>query len=145
MYQLVKKKKKNIFLIILVFILGSAVLKEVLTVAFGPPPVSKQLDDLAASVNKRCPILIDSNTTLTNCLAINGHRLHFNYKFNSVIKEEVDTLTLAAISRQEMINRIKTNPDFRMFKQNDLSVSASFYDVTGVYICGAAIAPADYK
>lgn len=145
MYKLVPKKRKNIFLKILGFIVACAVIKELIVVLLGPAPVSQQLADFAESVNKRCPMVIDSFTTLNNCAAFSDYRLHFNYQFNSMYKEEVDTIALFLNSREQMINRIKTDPALGVFKKNDLSLTASFYDKTGNYICGVAVSPKDYN
>src|SRR5687767_13681251 len=145
MYQLVPKKKKNIFLKIVIFLVACAAIKELIIVLFGPTPVSKQLDDFTNSINKRCPLVIDSATTLNNCLAGSGNRLHFNYQINTVNREEVDTVSLKLNYREEMINRMKTDPGLAVFKNNDVSLSASYYDKTGHYISNVAILPEDLK
>lgn len=145
MYQLVPKKKKHIFLKILGVLVACAIIKEFLSFLFAPAPVSKQLDDLANSINKRCPIVVDSTTVLNNCAAISGFRLHFNYQVNTVSKEEVDTVALIMGSRQEMITKLKTDPNMAVFKDNNLSLSATYYDKSGVYICSVAVVPSDLK
>lgn len=145
MYQLVPKKKKNIFLKIVVFLVACAVIKELIVVLFGPAPVGRQLDNLANSINKRCPLVVDSATTLNNCSAGSGNRLHFNYQINTVNKEEVDTVSLIVSCRKEMINRMKTDPSLAVLKNNDVSISASYYDKTGKYICSVAVLPRDLK
>jgi len=145
MYQLVPKKKKSIFLKILVFLIACAAIKELIVVLFGPAPVSKQLDDFASSINKRCPLVVDSSTTLNNCSAGSGNRLYFNYQVNSVNKEEVDTALLIVSSRKEMINKMKTDPGLAGFKNNDVSISARYYDKTGKYICSVDVLPMDLK
>ena len=145
MYQLVPKKKKNIFVKILVFLVACAVIKELTVVLFGPAPVSKQLDDFANSINKRCPLVVDSTTTLNNCTAGSGNRLYFNYQVNSVNKEDVDTVSLIVNCREEMINKMKTDPGLTAFKKYDVSISAKYYDKTGKYICSVDVLPNDLK
>jgi hypothetical protein len=145
MYQLVPTKKKNIFLKIVIFLVGCAVIKELIVVLFGPAPVSKQLDDFTNSINKRCPLVVDSATTLNNCSAGPGNILHFNYQISIVNKEEVDTVSLFLKWREEMINRMKTDPSLAVFKNNDISLSASYYDKTGHYICSVGISPENLK
>lgn len=145
MYQLVPKKKKNIVLKIVLFLVACGIIKELLSFILAPAPVSAQLDDLANSINKRCPIVVDSTTVLNNCSAISGFRLHFNYQVNTVSKEEVDTVALITACRQDMITKLKTDPNMAPFKDNKLSLSASYYDKAGVYICSVAVVPGDLK
>lgn len=145
MYQLTPIKKKNIFLKIVIVLVACAVIKELIVVLFGPAPVSKQLDDFTNSVNKRCPLVIDSATTLNNCSAGPGNLIHFNYQINLVNKEEVDTVSLFLKWREEMINRMNTDPSLAVFKKNEVSLSASYYDKTGHYICSVGISPEDLK
>jgi hypothetical protein len=145
MYQLVPKKKKYIVLKIVGVLFACAIIKELLSLLFAPAPVSQQLHDFANSINKRCPIVIDSTTVLNNCAAISGYRLHFNYQINTVSKEDVDTVALIMGARQEMITKLKTDPNMVVFKNNDLSISATYYDKTGAYICSAAVVPSDLK
>jgi len=143
MYQLVPKKKKSIFLKIVIFLIACAVIKELIIVFFGPAPVSKQLDDVANTINKRCPLIVDSTTTLNNCSAGSGNKLCFSYQLNSVNKEDVDTISLVANSRRDMINKMKTDPALAVFKKNDISISARYYDKTGRYVCCAEVLPMD--
>lgn len=145
MYQLVPKKKKNIFVKIIVFLVACAVIKELIVVLFGPAPVSKQLDNLANSINKRCPLVIDSSTTLNNCEAGSGNTLYFSYQNNSVNKDEVDTISLIVNSRKEMINRMKTDPSLAALKDNDVSMIAKYYDKASKYICSVVVTPTDLK
>lgn len=145
MYQLVRKKKRNIFLKIIGVLVACAVIKELLLVLFGPASVSRQLDDFANSVNKRCPLVVDSITRLINCSAGNGDKLHLNYQITTVDKEEVDSVSMMINCREAMINSIKTDPSMAIFKQQNISLSASYYDKTGKYICGVTVLPSDLK
>lgn len=145
MSQLVPTKKKNIFLKIVIFLVACGFIKELIVINFGPASVSKQLDDFTNSFNKRCPLVIDSATILTNCSALPGNTVHFNYQINIVNKEEVDTVLVLLKWREEMINRMNTDPSLAVFKKNDVSFSASYYDVAGHYICGVGISPNDLK
>jgi hypothetical protein len=144
MYQLVPKKK-NLFLKILGFIVALAVIKELFVFLFAPAPISQQLDDFASSINKRCPMVLDSTTTLNNCLAVTGDKLYFNYQFNAVNKDEVDATFLQATNKETIINKIKTDPSFAFIKNNNISISASYYDKAGNFICKVSVLPKDIQ
>ncbi|WEK37189.1 MAG: hypothetical protein P0Y53_06725 [Candidatus Pseudobacter hemicellulosilyticus] len=145
MYQLVPKKKKSIVLRIVIFLVACAVIKEGLTIIFSPAPVSQQLDKVASNINKRCPLVVDSMITLTNCVATSDYRLHYNYQLTTLYKEDVDTVSMIFSARENMINILKTDPNLAVFKKHDISVSASYYDKTGVYVCGVAVLPQELK
>lgn len=146
MYQLVKKKKRNVVITIILILVATAAAKELLTVIFSPPPVGQQLDELANSINKRCPLVVDSSTTLLNCSAMVGDRLHFNYRVETdAAKEDLDTIGFKISYREEMINRIKTDPSLAPFKNNAVSLSATFYNQAGTYLCSIGIVPSDLK
>jgi hypothetical protein len=145
MYQLVKKNKKSILVKLLIFLVVASLIREAIRINTAPPPISQQLNDFVNSLNKRCPMIIDSTLILNNCVAIAGNRLHFNYQASKLSKDEVDTVSLMLDNRQQIINGIRTNPDMAVFKQNELYLTATYYDKTGNYICGVAVTPADYK
>jgi hypothetical protein len=144
MQQLTKKSKRTTILGIIGVVVIGALLKEGFS-NHSKASVGTQLDQFAITVNKRCPMVIDSTVTLTNCMAILDNRLHFNYQLTQMDKEQVDTVALIVDARQEMINRLKTNPDAAFLKNNEINLTATYHDRTGKYICGVVVIPADLK
>ncbi len=81
-------------------------------------------------------MVIDSATTLNNCTAIAGFRLHFSYQFNTVSKEEVDTVSLMVNCRREMINKINTDPSLSVFKKKSWPFQRLIMIKSGIIFVG---------
>lgn len=142
MYQLVPKKKKYIVLKIIGVLFACAFIKEILVVLFAAPPVSEQLDSMVSKMNERCPMVIDSMTTLANFGALNGNTLIVNYRLNTA-KAAIDAAEAEAANKEYIINQIKTNPSLAFIKTNKLSLFATYYDSVGVFVLNISITPKD--
>ena len=144
MYQLVSKKKKTILLGIVGLLLIFSLTKEFFSALNAPTPVSKQIDEFAKSIAERCPLVVDSITTLRNCAASSGNKILLNYQL-SIDKEGIDTVSLISNCREEMLNRIKTDPSMAFFKDNEVAFNVSYYDIAGNYICRIIVSTNDSK
>ena len=144
MYQLVKKKRSP-FVNLLLFLLALSITTEVLKLIFQPPPFNDQLMDIAKQVNKKCPIMVDSTTRLDNIMAAPGNEFMYNYTFVKINKQDVDTVAFKKEERQELINKIKTNPSLAAFKDNNVTIKATFSDDSGIYVCRVVVLPDEYK
>ena len=143
MYQLTKKR--NPVLKFLGFLLAISITLELLKAIFGSPTIDEQMMNTAKEINKNCPIMVDSITRLDNTLALPNDKFQFNYTFIKNDKADVDTAFFQTNMKQSIINSLTTDPKFKIFKENDISLSATFYDSTGKYICNIFVNPYEYK
>ena len=143
MYQLIRKKRHP-FVNFLLFILALSITTEVLKLIFQSPSVDEQLLTTSKEINKQCPIIVDSLTQLDNTVALPNHLLQYNYTFYKSDKENIDTVVLKKSMRESLINKLRTDPKFAVFKEGHVIVGSSFYDRTGHYVCAMQVTPAEY-
>lgn len=97
--------------------------------------------DTAKEINKHCPIMVDSLTRLDNSIATSDNKLQFNYTFVKNNRSEIDTSILKSSMTTSFTNKLKTDPKFKGFRQKGISISASFYDSSGNYVCDVFVDP----
>lgn len=128
-------KKRNPLLIILGFVFVVSVASELRHLFFDPAPVSQQMMDASNDINKRCPIMIDSMTRLDNTFAIKGNKFIFNYTLINSDVKDIDVQSLQEELEKYSSNAFKTDPKFRVFRDNNVTISATFYDSSGKFVC----------
>ncbi|TKK68473.1 hypothetical protein FC093_10095 [Ilyomonas limi] len=128
--------------VLIVFALSIAT--EISRVVFQEPSIDEQLVTTAEEVNKHCPLIVDSVTQLDNLMALPNHKLQYNYTFYKYNKADIDTVVLKNNMKESLINKLKTDPKLANFKENNVFIGASFYDMTGKYVCNLFVTPGEY-
>ena len=143
MYELVKKK--NIWQRILIGIVAMFVITQLLKFFLKEPTfnINDDLIKTANEINKHCPIIIDSLIKLDNVNALKGNSLQYNYTIQ-MEKSQVDTVELIKINRQDIIDKMKKDSAARYFKQNNVTIKASYSDKNGVQFCTITVHPHEY-
>jgi hypothetical protein len=101
--------------------------------------------DKAKEINSHCPIMFDSLTRLDNSMATSDNKLQLNYTFIKTDKADIDTLVLKNDMSTSVIAKLNTNPKFKNFKQDNITIEATFYDKSGNYVCNLVIIPNDLE
>jgi hypothetical protein len=144
MYQLTKKKQP-LALKVLIFVVVCAIVTELLRVVFRTPTVKESLSQAASNLNKRCPIMIDSLTRLNNVIATNGLFV-LNYTLVTISKDqELDTIGFKQTMKTEIANVARTNPLFKDFREEKMTLQAMYSDKVGNYLCSVLVSPEDYN
>ena len=143
MYELILKKRHP-FVNFLLFIFAMSITTEVLKLIFQNPSVDEQLLATSQEINKQCPYMVDSLTQLDNTIALPNHLLQYNYTFYKSDKENIDTVALKESMRESLVNKLRTDPKFAIFKEDHVVVGSRFYDRTGHYVCAMQVTPAEY-
>lgn len=134
MYEI--RKKQSLFVRIgigiFVLLLLSAILKNI--VQQPNQTVAKELQEISNYTNKKTPIIIDSLTELINTQALIGNKLQYNILIKSN-KDDIDTTVLLGLSKNRVINTLKTDPKAEYFRENNIVLVYRFIDINGNYVC----------
>lgn len=103
------------------------------------------LDKTANELNKTCPMMVDSETRLDNATSLPGNVFQYNYTIVNYIKDSLDVDALKANLEPGILNQIKTNPELKLFRDNDVTLAYSYADKNGVFLLKMTFAPKDYK
>ena len=112
---------------------------------FSPPGYDKQLMYAASELNKSCPFMVDESTRLDNAVAMPGKVFQYNYTLLQVSKEELDIDTLKKYLEPDVINSVRTSPDLKPFRDNEVTMSYSYKDKAGVFVYKFSVTPDMYK
>ncbi len=149
--QPVKKKQKlNVPVIfgVIFGILLVAGLKYVIFDKFGNSDsfkIDRSLMLTANELNKNCPIMVDSETRLDNVISLPGKIIQYNYCIINFVKSDIDTLQLKTALEPNITNLLKTNPQTKQLRDNDVIFNYLYKDKNNEYICQISVTPEEYK
>ena len=89
----------------------------------------------ANEINKRCPMMVDSITRLDNSVALTNNVFQFNYTINNADKSNYDTIALQNGVRSSALNALKTDPKYKIYRDNNITLSFVYHDKNGSYLC----------
>lgn len=111
---------------------------------FGTASFDEALTQTATALNKTCPMMVDEYTRLDNGVALPDRTFQYNY---TLVKNTIEEINAADIESMEgqFANTIKTSPDMKYFRDNDVTINYNYADKNGVFITKISITPEEYK
>lgn len=110
-----------------------------------PPSFDKQMMQVASELNKACPIMVDSETQLDNAVALPEKTFQYNYTLINMDKDNIDIERLEEYIKPVILNTIKTNPDLKSFRDNNVIMSYNYKDKNSNHILKLIFTPEQYK
>ena len=138
-------KKKLNFKTIIGLVVGLTVAILVQQYFFKPPSFDKQMMNIASELNKTCPIMIDAETQLDNAVALPEKTFQYNYTLINMDKDSIDIERLEEYLKPVILNTIKTNPDLKSFRDNNVTMSYNYKDKNSNHILKLTFTPEQYK
>jgi hypothetical protein len=144
MYELVQKKSKGrkILIGVVVFIFLSAFIRELGVMM--RPTIDDELVKIANEINTHTPIIVDSTTRLNNVSALPGKVFLYNYSLVNTDPAQIDTTLLIQFSKESLVNRLKTFPQAKYFRENDIELRVYYTDEKDRYLCRFSVVPGEY-
>jgi uncharacterized membrane protein YgaE (UPF0421/DUF939 family) len=138
-------KKKLNFKTIIGLVVGLTVAILVQQYFFKPPSFDKQMMRMASELNKTCPIMVDAETQLDNAVALPEKTFQYNYTLINMDKDSIDIVRLEEYLKPVILNTIKTNPDLKSFRDNNVTMSYNYKDKNSNHILKLTFTPEQYK
>ena len=107
--------------------------------------LDKKLTALANEVNKSLPMMVDAETRWDNIGILPEKTVFYNYTLINYSKADIDTMTFRAALEPQIKNMVKTNPQLKIFRDNDVTFIYNYKDNVGVHITQFKYYPKDYK
>ncbi len=114
-------------------------------VFFKSPTFDKQMMQIASELNKSCPIMVDAETQLDNAVALPDNIFQYNYTLVSMERVTVEISELENYLQPIILNNIKTNPDLKTFRDNDVIMAYNYKDKNGEHLFKLTFKPENYK
>ncbi len=112
---------------------------------FKPPSFDKQMMQVASELNKTCPIMVDAETQFDNAVALPEKTFQYNYTLINIYKDSIDIEKLEEYLKPVILNTIKTNPDLKSFRDNNVVISYNYKDKDRAHVLKLTFTPDQYK
>ena len=89
--------------------------------------------------------MIDQYTRLDNTVAFPNKSFQYNYTLINMDKSEVNLDTVKKYIEPGIINNVKTNPDLKIYRENNTTMIYNYRDKNGVFVLKIAVTPEMYK
>lgn len=112
---------------------------------FKAPSIDKILMNTASEINKTCPAMVDEYTRLDNALALPNSTFQYNYSIINHDKTEINLDTAKKYIEPVLLNRVKTDPDLKYFRDNDVILVYNYRDKNGAFVVKYSVTPDMYN
>lgn len=139
------KTRKQFFLISLVAI--AAFLITFLIVRYGYADkkfAQDELKEIAKELNKTCPIVVDSDTRLDSATTPTLNVFQYNYTLVKIEKASIYIDEIRKYLEPQLVRNTVTNPDFKLFRENKVTLSFNYLDKNGDHVITIDVTPDKY-
>lgn len=126
-------------------IIIAAVLLQIVAPKLFVPSIDSQLMSIANEMNKNCPFMVDAETRLDNTMAGEGETFYYNFTLVNLKKSDINTDRFESIMKPQILNVIKTNPDMKYLRDNDVTFIYNYKDESSVHVTSIKYTPEDYR
>lgn len=107
--------------------------------------LNKKLAEMAVNLNESAPVMLDQYTRFEEALVMEGNK--FRYRYTVLNTSNPDSLVEHGLeSLKENIGKeFSSNPDLRIFKENNVTIEYVYNDENGRTIRSLQIVPEDYQ
>jgi hypothetical protein len=108
-----------------------------------PQKKTDALRKLADQTNKQLPIMADSETRVDRVTVLGPDLLEYQYTFVNTEKNGFDVEKFLSAARPQILENYRKGDQFKMFRENSVSVRFSYYDKNGKLITNIDISTKD--
>ena len=107
--------------------------------------LNKKLTEMAVELNTSAPVMLDQHTRFDKAEVTKENV--FQYYYSVINTDDPDGLVESSLHslKENMRETFATNPDLRIFKENDVVVQYIYKDINSRNIKTITITPNDYK
>lgn len=110
--------------------------------------IDDELKEAAATMNKMTPQILGEGVRLDSVSAKMNRTLQYNYTLTDDVKEELKPEEISnykSAAKEEALKSIKTSPDMKNFRENEVTLNYVYYDKNGKPTTDFSVAPSEYK
>lgn len=109
------------------------------------PDLEKELKKVAKEINSQSPMQVDQLTRLDSASSKGGTNLIYYYTLLQTENSEVNLDTVNKYIRSGIIENVKTHPDLKVFRDNNITLDYNYYDRNGDFVTEISVTPEMYK
>lgn len=103
-----------------------------------------KLKEVAIKLNKSMPQYLDNYTRLDSLSAIPSNTLQYSCTLFSVNKAPASLKKLKSIREEKMLNNIKTEKEFKPYRDNKVTIVYKYYDEDRIFLFSIFLTPEKY-
>lgn len=110
--------------------------------------IDEELKEAAVSMNKLGPQILNEGIRLDSVSAQKNKIFKYNYTLVNDVKDNVTNAeinTFKVEAKEGALKVIKTSPDMKEFRDNDVTLKYSYYDKNGKLTAEFSVTPREYK
>lgn len=110
--------------------------------------IDDDLKEVAVNINKTTPQNLADGVRLDSVSAQPGKIFKYNYTLTDDVKESVTPEQIEAFkasAKEGALRVVKTSPDIKEFRDNDVTMVYTYYDKNGKPTTDFKITPEEYK
>lgn len=110
--------------------------------------IDDDLKEVAANINKTTPQNLADGVRLDSVSVQPGKIFKYNYTLTDDVKESVTPQEIESFkvnAKESALKVIKTSPDIKEFRDNDVTMVYMYYDKNGKPTADFKITPEEYK
>lgn len=111
---------------------------------FKTPTFDKMLMKVASELNENCPIMVDAETRLDNAVTLPDKVFQYNYTLINLHIDSINIPDFEEYMKPQILNNVKTNPDLKLFRENEVTMSYYYKDSKGAFVSKITISPDQY-
>lgn len=105
----------------------------------------KLLLDTSVAFNKKCPLMVDSETRLDKTKAGPGKMFTFYYTLINHTPDASNTKTWIDRYKPSILNNVRNNPGLEILRKNKVTFYYTFNDKNGKPVMEICVTPGDYS
>ncbi len=103
-----------------------------------------EMEDDIEKINKRCPVLIDSETQLDGIQLLDNNIIKYNYTLINVFVTNLDTHQFNLAMWPGILSTIRVSPEMQKFRDNKMSIQYFYRDRNHTPVYTFKVSPTDY-
>lgn len=107
--------------------------------------LESELKSAALELNKQVPMQVDQFSRLDSASTKGQTNIIYHYTLIDLEKSEVNLDTVNKYIRQNLIENIKSSPELKVYRDNNITMDYKYYDKSGVFVTKISVTPELYK
>ena len=138
-------KQKNDYKIIITLLIVFGVIIFIQKTYYSSATSERKMLKSISEINLLCPLMIDGNIRLDSIYIPNESEIIYNYSLIDMIKDSMDIHEFEDYIKPLVISNIKSNPEFRIYKDNNVVISHDYKDKDGETVLLISVSPEIYN
>jgi hypothetical protein len=110
-----------------------------------PPPPMNPVEKLAASINFKCPFMVDVDTRMDSVNILPDSTFQYNYTLVNQVRDKIDIRGLTVYMWSELLETVQFSSTMKLHRDHHLRLVFYYRDRNGDFVTQIVLSPEDYE